>query len=263
MGTEEQLDYKAINKATWDKRTLTHVKSKFYDVEDFKTGKSTLNKLELAQLGDVNNKSLLHLQCHFGLDTLSFARLGAKVTGVDISSEAIKQANALSRELALDAEFIADDIYDFGENNSKQFDLVFTSYGVLCWLPDLTRWAELIKQSLKPGGEFHLVEFHPIVDLFMGYPYFGDGSGSVDEEGTYTENCDGSTSEIVTWAHTMSDVITSLVSVGLSIELVTESAGSPYDCFDDTEQRDDGLYYVQHREQDLPLIYSIKARKPE
>ena len=263
MQTEQAVDYKAINKATWDKRTLTHVKSKFYDVAGFKQGKCTLNPLELELMGDVTGKSLLHLQCHFGLDTLSFARLGAQVTGVDISAEAVKQAQALTQELGLSAEFIADDIYDFGARNTREYDLVFTSYGVLCWLPDLALWAELIAKSLKPGGELHLVEFHPIADAMMGYPYFGDGAPSVDEEGTYTENCDGSTSSIVTWAHTLADVISSLAGAGLSIELVTESAGSPYDCFEDAELRGDGLYYVQHKGHDLPLIYSVKARKSE
>ena len=255
------LDYKRINKAAWDNRTGTHVKSKFYDVEGFKAGQSSLNQLELSLLGEVSGKSLLHLQCHFGLDSLSLARLGAKVTGVDLSEAAIDQARSLNQTLNLDAEFVCADVYDFGRESNESFDLVYTSYGVLCWLPDLTEWAELIAKALKPGGEFHLVEFHPVADVFMGYPYFGDGEALVEQEGTYTENCDGTESTVVTWGHSLGEIITALVAAGLKLDFLHEFDASPYDCFTHAEQGADGLFRVKHKEQAIPLVFSLKATK--
>ena len=255
------MDYININKEAWNKRTKVHVDSKFYDVDAFKSGKSSLNNIELEQLGSVAGKSLLHLQCHFGQDTLSWARLGAKVTGVDLSTEAIEQANKLKSELALDAKFIADDIYNFGEHNQEQFDIVYTSYGVLCWLPDLTRWAQLIADSLTIGGELHLVEFHPFNDLLSGYSYFPQGDPDVEDEGTYTENCDGETSTVVTWPHSISEVINALISAGLNIELFNEHRYSPYDCFEGLEYVPERGFEMKCKAQQVPLVYSIKARK--
>ncbi|WP_068547722.1 class I SAM-dependent methyltransferase [Thalassotalea crassostreae] len=255
------MDYININKEAWNKRTKVHVDSKFYDVKAFKNGKSSLNKIELEQLGNVDRKSLLHLQCHFGQDTLSWARLGAKVTGVDLSTAAIAQAKQLNLDLGLDAKFIADDIYNFGAHNSEQFDIVYTSYGVLCWLPDLTRWAQLIEDSLSIGGEFHLVEFHPFNDLLSGYSYFPQVDPDVEEEGTYTENCDGETSTVVTWAHSISEVVNALISVGLNIELFNEYPYSPYDCFEGLKHVPELGFEMISKGQQVPLIYTIKARK--
>jgi SAM-dependent methyltransferase len=255
------MDYLAINKQAWDKRTRVHVESKFYDVDAFKAGQCSLNPLERALVGDVRGKSLLHLQCHFGLDTLSWARLGASVTGVDLSSDAIEQARSLAETLGLDATFIERDIYKFGQESHIQYDLVFTSYGVLCWLPDLDRWAQIIAASLKEGGEFHMVEFHTFNDLLCGYAYFPQPEPEVEEEGTYTENCDGTTSTMVTWSHSMSEVITALIGAGLVIEHFEESPYSPYDCFTGLNQVPGDGYQLLHKGQQVPLLYAIKARK--
>ena len=253
------MDYKKINQAAWDQRTLTHVKSRFYDVEGFRRGLSSLNKLEKALLGEVQGKSLLHLQCHFGLDSLSFARFGADVTGVDISSEAIKQANQLKEQLEIPAEFICADIYDFAKENRQQFDLIYTSYGVLCWLHDLDEWALMIKRALKPGGEFHLIEFHPFADVIAGYPYFGGGDALIEKEGTYTENCDGTEHTIMTWAHTLGDIINALIKAGLNIRQVEEYETCPYDCFEGMTQVADGAYSVFKNDHPIPLLFNIKA----
>jgi 2-polyprenyl-3-methyl-5-hydroxy-6-metoxy-1,4-benzoquinol methylase len=132
------------NKEAWNKRTGVHKDSAFYDVASFKTGKSTLNKIDVEEVGDVKGKSLLHLQCHFGMDTLSWAREGAVVTGMDLSDEAIEYAKQLSNELNIPAEFICCNVYDLKDHLDKKFDIVFTSYGVIGWLPDLDKWAEII-----------------------------------------------------------------------------------------------------------------------
>lgn len=256
------MDYLDINQKAWNKRTKVHVQSKFYDVDAFKAGKSSLNPIELAQVGDVQGLSLLHLQCHFGQDSLSWARLGAKVTGVDLSSEAIAQAQALNNELGLNAKFIADDVYSFGDNNSTLFDRVFTSYGVLCWLPDLDKWAQTIVKSLKVGGELHLVEFHPLQDVLSGYSYFPNETPDVEEEGTYTENCDGETSTTVTWSHPISEVINALINAGLRIDAYQEYPFSPYDCFEGLTEVEGKGFQLLHKTQQTPLVYSIKATKP-
>jgi len=255
------MNYIAINKEAWDQRTKVHVGSKFYDVDAFINGKSSLNKVEVGQVGNVEGKTLLHLQCHFGQDTLSWARQGANVTGVDFSTEAINQARKLNSTLGLDATFIVNDIYQFGNENTEGFDLVFTSYGVLCWLPDLSHWAKIIANSLVLGGEFHLVEFHTFNDLLTGYAYFPRAEPDVEEEGTYTENCNGEKSTMLTWPHSISEVISALIAAGLTIESFKEYPYSPYKCFDDLDYVEYQGYQLLHKGQQVPLLYSIKARK--
>jgi len=147
-------EYFKVNKDTWDKKVSIHTKSEFYDVEGFVNGKTSLNKYELEELGNVNGKSLLHLQCHFGQDTLSWSRLGATCTGIDLSSEGIKQAKLLNDKLGLNATFIESNLYDVPKNVIGKFDIVFASYGVIGWLPDLKTWGEIIASKLKTGGFF-------------------------------------------------------------------------------------------------------------
>ncbi|MCK5906496.1 MAG: class I SAM-dependent methyltransferase, partial [Flavobacteriales bacterium] len=151
------------NRESWNKRSEVHFVSEFYDNKSFLEGKISLTEIELSELGDVKGKSLLHLQCHFGQDTLSFARMGAKVTGVDLSDKGIEFANVLKEKSGIDAEFIVSNVYDLKENLKGEFDIVFTSFGVLGWLPDLDKWAEIVSHFLKSGGIFYIAEFHPIV----------------------------------------------------------------------------------------------------
>lgn len=255
-------DYLAVNQAAWDARTNTHLASDFYDVSGFLAGKSSLNPVELAQLGDVTGKRLLHLQCHFGQDTLSWARLGAKVTGVDLSGQAITAARRLASELSIDAQFINSDVESFGSSNHARFDIVFTSYGAICWLPDLSLWANTIAQALATGGEFHMVEFHPVMDLMLGYPYFDGGKAFDEEHGTYTENCDGSKHRMISFSHSLADVLSALINAGLVIEQFTEHAASPYPCFDGLTFVEGEGYYKYVNEQAVPMLFAIKARKP-
>jgi len=158
--------YFNTNRETWNKKVAIHSKSDMYGMKAFKEGKSSLMKYELHSLPNLAGKSLLHLQCHFGQDTLSFARMGAKATGIDLSDEGIKLAKSLNEELSLDATFHCCNVYDVNAHVTETFDVVFTSYGVIGWLPDLTKWAEIIASRLKDGGIFYMVEFHPIVWMF-------------------------------------------------------------------------------------------------
>src|SRR5690606_5040157 len=164
MKAEE--DYLAINKKSWNQRVQTHLDSEFYELPAFLKGKSSLNQIELDLLKDIKGKSILHLQCHFGQDSISLARMGAKVTAVDFSDKAIDAAKELCTKLGVDVNFLCSDIYELPHILDGQFDIVFTSYGTIGWLPDLQKWAKVVSHYLKNKGEFIFVEFHPVVWMF-------------------------------------------------------------------------------------------------
>src|SRR5579883_209573 len=179
--SDTQRKYTEANRGLWNGWAKLHKDSAFYDVPAFKAGQSTLKHVELKELGDVAGKRLLHLQCHFGLDTLSWARRGAIVTGVDFAPDSIAQAKALGEEIGVAAEFLVSDALDLPAELDNRFDIVFTSYGALPWLGDLNRWANGIARCLAPGGVFYMVEFHPFLDMLdangeqIAGSYFGEG----------------------------------------------------------------------------------------
>ncbi len=255
------IDYFKMNRIGWDRRAKAHIGSEFYDVDGFLAGKTSLREIELNELGGLAGCSLLHLQCHFGLDTLSWARMGASCTGVDISPVAIEQAKGLAQKTGLDARFVCSDIYGFQRSVCDPYDIVFTSYGAVCWLPDLKRWADVVSSNLAMGGMFYMVEFHPIHDLLAGYSYFTTEIPDVEEEGTYTENGADAVAELATWAHPLSNVVNALVSHGIQIERLNEFPFSPYNCFDGMEEREPGRFYLSHKGHDVPIVYSLLGRK--
>jgi SAM-dependent methyltransferase len=258
-------DYFQTNKDAWNKRTLIHKDSSFYDVASFRAGKSSLNRIELEELGDVKGKTLLHLQCHFGMDTLSWAREGAIVTGVDLSDEAIKVAKELSEELNIPAQFICCNLYDTTEHISQQFDVIFTSYGVIGWLPDLNRWAEIISTLLKPGGIFYMVEFHPVVWMmdenfeFIKYHYHNEKVIIEEQSGTYTDRSADIHYKEYSWNHSISEVLNALIKNGLIIQHFNEFNYSNYNCFNKTVQGEDGFWRIKGLENKIPMMYSVKA----
>ena len=255
------MEHIKINQESWDKRTKIHVSSDFYDVKGFVSGSSSLTEIELSELGNVSEKKLLHLQCHFGLDTLSWAREGAIVTGVDLSPVAIEKANEIKNQVKLQANFICSDVYEFGKGVQPNFDIAFTSYGTICWLPHLDNWAKTIANSIKPNGIFYMADFHPIHDLVSGYAYFHSSTPNIEQEGTYTENCDGKKSTLITWAHPISEILNSLIKAGIKIDHLNEYPFSPYNCFDGLEEREKGRFYLAKSGNDVPLIYTIKGTK--
>lgn len=257
--TEEH--YFEMNRVGWDRRAKVHFESRFYDVDGFLANTTSLREIELEELQDVAGKRLLHLQCHFGLDTLSWARKGAVCTGVDISPVAVQKARELAVKTQLDASFVCSDVYGFEASESETFDIVFTSYGAVCWLPDLSRWAEIAASNLAVGGRFYMVEFHPIYDLLAGYSYFTRSVPDIDEEGTYTENGADTMAQLATWAHPLSSVINALIGAGLHIEHISEFPYSPYNCFEGMVEREAGRFYLSHKGNDVPIVYSISARK--
>ena len=259
--------YISANKELWDKRVSIHVKSDFYDVASFRSGNTSLNDIELKSVGDVKGKSLLHLQCHFGMDTLSWAREGAIVTGVDFSAEAIKTATRLARETGLEATFICSDIYDIPNTLNQQFDIVFTSYGVIGWLPDLDKWAAVISRSLKPGGIFFIAEFHPVLWMmdddfsYLKYSYFNDEVIETASTGTYGDREADISGKEYGWNHSLDEIIGSLLKYDLRITEFKELPFSPYNCFNKTVKGADNMYRIQNLENKLPMMYTIKAVK--
>ncbi len=267
MNTNQQ--YFDVNKETWNKKVAVHAKSEMYNLSAFKNGKNSLMKYELDVLGDqVNGKSLLHLQCHFGQDTLSFSRMGAKCTGVDLSDEAIKLAKQLNSELYLDANFICCNVYDVNKHITEKFDIVFTSYGTIGWLPDLQPWANIIASRLKSGGTFFMADFHPIVWMFddvnekheMKYAYNQKEVIYEEYSGTYADEKDKIVTKEYGWNHGLGAIITALTSAGLQIEFLKEYDESPYDVLPNLIKNKNGLFVTKDKL--YPLIYTIKATKP-
>jgi ubiquinone/menaquinone biosynthesis C-methylase UbiE len=259
--------YFNANKEAWNKKTPYHLKSKMYDLEGFKNGKTSLKFIELEELGDVKGKTMLHLQCHFGQDSLSWARLGANVTGVDFSDEAIATAKKLNDELKLNSNFICSNVYDLPQQLDNKFDIVFTSYGTIGWLPDLTKWGKIISQFLKPGGTFYIVEFHPVRWMFdddfeeLKYSYFNSGVIEEEIQGTYADRTAPIKHTYYGWNHPLSDVINSLVDNGLQIDFLHEFPFSVYNVFQNSVQGEDGWWRIKGLEDIIPMMFSIKARK--
>lgn len=258
-------EYIQKNKDSWNKRTEYHLKSQFYDVTGFINGNSSLNKIDLDLLGDISGKSILHLQCHFGQDTLSLARLGATVTGIDFSEASITEAKKLSIEIGQNARFICCNIYDLPNHLSETFDIVFTSYGVIGWLPDLDKWAKIIKQFLRPKGEFIMIEFHPVVWMFdekFEFPehsYFNREAIIEVEKGTYANPEAPITTKNFLWNHGMAEVHNALRANGMTVNNFQEYDYSPYDCFSKSKLVEDGKFMIANLEGKIPLVYSMKA----
>ena len=261
------MNYIDINKKLWNQKTEIHYDSDFYDVDSFIKGKDSLNPIEIGLLGKIKGKRILHLQCHFGQDTISLARHGALPTGIDFSENAINKAKKLNESLGTNAKFIKSDIYKLPEILDEKFDIVFTSYGVIGWLPEMNKWADIINHFLKPGGEFIMVEFHPVIWMFSNdfkqieFSYM-DSAPIIEElEGTYTDRNAQIKEKSVSWNHGLSTVLDSLIKSGLVITDFKEYNYSPYNCFNNTIKTDDGNYKIKGLEDKIPMVYSVKAKK--
>lgn len=261
------MDYLEINRTSWNAKVDFHLKSDFYFVEEFKKGTTSLNEPELRLLGNIEEKKVLHLQCHFGQDSISLSRLGAKVIGVDLSDKAIETAKNLAKECNSDAEFICSDVYNLPEILDKKFDIVFTSYGTIGWLPDLEKWAKVISHFLKPNGKFIFVEFHPVVWMFdddfthVKYKYSSKEAIVETYEGTYADQNANISQQYVMWNHGLADVFQSLINNGLEVKNFEELDWSPYACFRHTEEFEKGKYKIPQFGDKIPLVYTVSANK--
>jgi len=258
----------SANKKGWDERVETHLASELYNMEAFRAGKSSLKKEELEALRDVQDKSLLHLQCHFGQDTLSWARKGAVVTGVDISSEALKAAREISSDLDIPATFVESNILDLKENLEGRFDIIFTSYGTVGWLNDLNKWADVIQHFLKPGGTFYMIDFHPFVWMWdnqrtkIEYDYFKTEEPIIThEKGTYADHDAELERTEYSWNHGMSEIISALLKAGLELVEFKEYPFSNYNVFPNMKAIGEGRWVFEELEEKVPYMYSLKLEK--
>ncbi|WP_282016108.1 class I SAM-dependent methyltransferase [Marinifilum flexuosum] len=256
------------NRESWNELTALHTESSFYNVEAFKAGETSLNHIELEELGDVKGKRMLHLQCHFGMDTLSWAREGAEVVGLDISDASIQKATELSEELNIPANFVRSNVYDIEKVLDETFDIVYTSYGAINWLNDLDKWAKIINRYLKPGGVFYMVEFHPFIytlndDSEITDSYFKSAPLETIVEKSYTDKSEISNKNLkhIEWHHSLSEVLNSLISNGLKIEFMNEFPYQVYNCFPNLTELSEGKWVSEKHGTKIPHMYSIKARK--
>jgi SAM-dependent methyltransferase len=260
-------DYLSVNRQHWDSTVAAHLKSDFYNVKGFLSGTCCLNSIELDLLGDVSSLRILHLQCHFGLDTLSLARRGAEVTGVDFSPEAIAAARKLSAETGIPAEFLCCNIYDLPKHLDAQFDVVFTSYGTIGWLPELDAWAGVIDRFLAPGGRFVMADFHPFVWTFdpnltqLTYDYFNTGPIVEHEEGSYADREAQISGSNITWNYPLSETLGSLLKKGLTISRFEEYDYSPYPCFPNLRQDGPGVFRFRNVKQRVPVVFGLVCTK--
>ena len=255
-----------INRRNWDERVPVHAASTFYNVESFKAGRITINRIEREEVGPVAGKSLLHLQCHFGMDTMSWARLGARATGVDFSGAAIDLARELNEELGLNARFIRSDVYDLPQVLEQRFDVVTTSLGVLVWLPDLVAWARVVATFVKPGGIFYLLDQHPLSHVFdpqgdgdahelrVRNSYFRDPAGELfaGDAPSYvgTEIIRSAKYE---WQHSVADILNALATAGLRLEFFHEFPFSFFQQYPGMVRDADGWWRLRTHAAQRPL----------
>ncbi|MDA3887155.1 MAG: class I SAM-dependent methyltransferase [Candidatus Delongbacteria bacterium] len=262
--------YFDTNKKNWNERVGIHKKSEFYDVEGFLKGKSSLKSLELAELGDVKGKKILHLQCHFGMDTLSLARMGADVTGVDFSDKAIELAKILNEEIGLNAKFICSNVLELDKHLEGEFDIVYASYGVFCWIDDLNKWFEIASHFLKPGGELIILDGHPSNNLYeyneerkdleiIG-SYFNNGAEKYVEDYTYTDGDEKIKNNVeYEWSHSIGEFITSALSNGLKLKSFKEYPYIGYEKYPNLIKNDEGFWEMEGV--DIPFTFSMKCVK--
>lgn len=263
-------EYFNTNKKNWNERVGIHKKSRFYDVEGFIKGRNPLMKLELDELGDVKGKKMLHLQCHFGMDTLSLARMGAEVTGADFSDKAIKLARELNEKTGQNAKFVCANVLELDKHLEGQYDIVYASYGVFCWIDELNRWFEIASHFLKPGGELVIIDGHPFANIFeyseekkelvQEGPYFNEKAHRYIEDYTYTDGEEKMKNNVeYEWAHPLSEFVMSAVNNGLRIKTLREYPYCGWQRYPNMNKRDDGYWEIEGN--DLPFILSMRCIK--
>ena len=277
MTGEQRSDYRSINHANWESRVPHHATSDTYDLDGFRSDPDRLSdvvRFDLPRLGEITDLDVVHLQCHIGTDTLSLARLGARVTGLDFSESAIDVARELAATAGPPVDYVVSDVYDAPTVlGSEQFDLVFTGIGALCWLPSVERWAAVIARLLRPGGELFIREGHPVLWAMgdprpdglvaLEFPYFETEGVPFSEDDTYTEQ-DGplAAPDIVHFNHGLAEIFNALWTNGLEITLFQEHDSVPWPALgDQMADIGGGEYRLTDRPERLPHSYSLRARR--
>jgi 2-polyprenyl-3-methyl-5-hydroxy-6-metoxy-1,4-benzoquinol methylase len=263
------FDWLNVNRAYWDERVPNHVTSKVYDVPGFVAGNDTLRPWEVGEVGEVSGKSLLHLMCHIGLDTLSWARRGATVTGLDFSQPALDVAASLAEQIGIEtARFVSADVYDAASTlDGQTFDIVYTGVGVNQWLPDIDRWAQTVAALVAPGGFFYMTDFHPFGDIIdddvrcLRRGYFDRGPFIEEESGSYAGATDTQANTMVKWTHHIGSVVNALAIAGLRLEFLHEYDFTVFPSFYGLEKSNDGMWRFPPGRWTIPHMFSLRASK--
>jgi SAM-dependent methyltransferase len=272
-------DYREVNRANWDDRVAAHAASPDYAVARFTEDPAFLSEVvsfDLPRLGDIAGLDAVHLQCHIGTDTVSLARLGARLTALDFSAPALEQGRRLAEAVGVEVEFVESDLYGAPDAlGCERFDLVYTGIGALCWLPDVRRWAEVVASLLRPGGRLFMREGHPVLwsladpredgVLAIGYPYFEQQEPIVwDEGGTYVETDHVFTHNIThEWNHGLGEIVSAVLATGMELTSLQEHDSVPWNAL--PGQMTDiggGEHRLTDRPERLPHSYTLQARKP-
>ena len=261
------------NQAKWQEFARVNPSSPDYNLAGLRAGTSRLHAIEAGELGSVDGLDVLHLQCHFGVDSLILAQQGARVTGLDFAPRAIATARALADELGLDARFVDGNLYDARDLIEDRFDLVFVSWGALNWLPDIGEWARVVAHFIKPGGRFYLAEWHPAAAIFdddqpaelvVAYDYFyNDSPSAFDSAESYVGGTEAlAVARAYEWFHPIGDVVTALIEAGLTLDFLHEHDRVAWRALPFLEAAERGLWRMPEGRPRIPLSYSLSAHKP-
>jgi SAM-dependent methyltransferase len=272
-GTRMSASWQKANLSNWNNRAALHIRDAtgFYNVDGFLAGEDKLHAVEASEIGDVAGKRLLHLQCHFGLDTLSLARRGAVVTGLDFSPVAVEGARELARKANLPAAFVEADVYDARTAVDGTFDMVFSTWGTICWLPDVKRWAKVVADMLAPGGTFYFLDSHPSAQVLeerdgrleptYGWRTPSEKPDAFEEATSYTGDAHEKAVTLYNWIHPLSDIIGGLLEAGLRLEFLHEHEVLPYRLFPFMVPAGPGLFRLPDGSVPIPLSFSLRASK--
>lgn len=261
------------NRKLWDERVAIHRRDAtgFYKVDEFLAGNDVLYPIESAEIGDVRGLRIAHLQCHFGIDSICLARRGASVTGLDFSAPAIMEARKLAEQTGIDVRFVEGNVYDARERLEGDFDMVYTTWGTIIWLPDIAAWARVIASLLKPGGSLYFADGHPMMlclemvegRVLLRSDWRTPRDRPIVETGETTYTGDSTANlESYEWIHPLADMLNAFIGAGLRLDWVKEHTALPWPYFPNMREGDDRMFRLLEDHLQLPLALSLKATKP-
>ncbi|AKU17288.1 class I SAM-dependent methyltransferase [Luteipulveratus mongoliensis] len=270
-------DYLASNRANWDERAAVHAASPDYDIDRLLSSDTELSAVvafDTLRLGDVSGQDGVHLQCHIGTDTLSLARLGATMTGVDLSPASLAEGRSLASRAGVEIPYVECDVYDApAALDGQTFDFVYTGIGAICWLPSIDRWASTVAELLRPGGRLFIREGHPMLwsldtdddqKIHLVYPYFEREEPVVINEGTTYVETDHEFTSVTTmdWNHGLGEIVTALLAHGFTLTELTEHDSAPWEALPGLMTRDEsGEWRLTDQPERLPCTYTLQAVK--